>query len=131
MGLEECSIGLGLYVNRAVEDQQPPAVIREVLQDKTLSWQMEDIVRGEYRAPLTRYTQVFDELKAVYGMVVRGERLVIPEELQASVVQLVQEGHSVLEDSGPGPSEGEFMVSGNIKDVETLYPVKQRESKSN
>ena len=91
-----------IYVNRVVEDQLPPAITREVLQqatakDKTLSWLMEDITRGECRAALTRYTQVFDELMVVDGMVVRGERLVIPEELQASVVQLAHEGHPGFE----------------------------------
>ena len=91
-----------IYVNRVVEDQLPPAVTREVLQqatakDKTLSWLIEDITRGECRAALTRYTQVFNELTVVDGMVVRGERLVIPEELQASVVQLAHEGHPGFE----------------------------------
>ena len=40
---------------------------------------------------------MFEELTVVDGMVVRGERLVIPEELQASVVQLAHEGHPGFE----------------------------------
>ena len=91
-----------IYVNRVVEEQLPPAVTREVLQeatgkDKTLTWLMEDIARGECRAALTRFTQVFEELTVVDGMVVRGEKLVIPEELQATVVQLAHEGHPGFE----------------------------------
>ena len=91
-----------IYVNRVVEEQLPEAVTREMLKkatakDKTLNILMEDIQKGYCRKSLTRYTQIFDELAIVDGMVVRGEQLVIPEELQAIVVQLAHEGHPGFE----------------------------------
>ena len=54
---------------------------------------MEDIHKGVCRNSLTRYIQVFDELTVMHGMVVRGDQLVIPVELQPIVVQLAHEGH--------------------------------------
>ena len=83
-----------IYVNKII----PDAVTREMLQketvkDKTLSMLMEDIHRGVCRNSLTRYSQVFDELTVMEGMVVRGDQLVIPEELEPIVVQLAHEGH--------------------------------------
>ena len=87
-----------IYVNRLVEEQLPEAVTREMLKkatarDRTLTMLMDDIRQGGCRKSLTRYTQIFDELTIVDGMVVRGDKLVIPEELQAIVVQLAHEGH--------------------------------------
>ena len=51
---------------------------KETAKDKTLSMLMEDIHRGVSRNSLTRYSQVFDELTVMEGMVVRGDQLVIP-----------------------------------------------------
>ena len=87
-----------IYVNRVVEEMLPVAVTREMVKeatarDNTLTRLLEDIGSGVCRKSLTRYTQVFEELTAVDGMVVRGDRLVIPAELQAVVVQLVHETH--------------------------------------
>ena len=45
------------------------------------------------RKALTKYQQVFAELTVVDRLVLRGEQLVIPEELQLIVVQLAHEGH--------------------------------------
>ena len=91
-----------IFVNRLVEEQLPPAVTRHMLReacgkDKTMKMLVEDIVKGECRNSLTRYRQVFQELTIVDGMVVRGNQLVIPEELQAIVVQLAHEGHPGFE----------------------------------
>ena len=91
-----------IFVNRVMEEQLPDAVTREMLQqetakDKTLSMLMEDITKGVCRNSLTRFTQVFDELTIIDSMVVRGDQLVIPEELQPIVVQLAHEGHSGFE----------------------------------
>ena len=90
-----------IYVNRLVEEQCPLiAVTRQMLQeatarDKTLSKLIEDIGKGVCRKSLTGYTQVFDELMVVEGMVARGDQLVIPEKLQPIVVQLTHEGHLI------------------------------------
>ena len=87
-----------IYVNRVVEEMLPVAVTREMVKeatakDTTLMMIMEDLSKGVCRKSLTRYTQVFEELTVVDGMVVRGDRLVIPAELQAMVVQLAHETH--------------------------------------
>ena len=91
-----------IFVNRLVEEQLPPAVTRGMLReacrkDKTIKMLMEDIAKGECRKSLTRYSQVFQELTILDGMVVRGNQLVIPEELQPIVVQLAHEGHPGFE----------------------------------
>ena len=93
---------LEVYVNRVMEEQLPPAVTRDILKeatarDKPLRWLMEDLEKGECRKALTRYTQVFSELAVVDGMVMWGEQLVIPKELQPVVVQLAHEGHFMYE----------------------------------
>ena len=84
-----------IYVNKVMEEQLPDAVTKEILQqetakDKTLTMLIEDIHRGVCRNSLTRFSQVFDELTVMDGMVVRGDQLVIPEELQPIVVQLLR-----------------------------------------
>ena len=91
-----------IYVNRLVEEQLPPAVTKLMLReatakDSTLQMLMEDIAGGVCRKSLTRYCQVFEELSVVEGMVVRGEQLVIPAELQPVVVQLAHESHQGFE----------------------------------
>ena len=96
MGVE---INDEIFVNRVVEEQLPPAITREVLRkatgkDPKLQMLVEDIQASVCRKALTEYTQVFEELSVVDGMVVRGDhQLIIPEELQVLVVQLAHEGH--------------------------------------
>ena len=87
-----------IYVNRVLEDQLPSAITKDIIRDSTvkdevLSQVMEDIQKGVCRNSLTRYSKVFEELSVIDGMVVRGEQLVIPRDLQAMVVQLAHEGH--------------------------------------
>ena len=53
---------------------------------------VEDIKAGRCRNGLTRYTKVFHELTED-GVVMRGEQVVIPKELQPMVVHLAHEGH--------------------------------------
>ena len=91
-----------IYVNRVVEEMLPAAVTREMVKeatakDNTLVMLLEDIGRGVCRKTLTRYSQVFEELTAVDGMVVRGDQLVIPAELEPVVVQLAHETHQGFE----------------------------------
>ena len=89
---------LEIYVNRVVDDHLPPAVTRDVLreataQDDTLRKVMQDLERGQCRKGLTGYEQVFAEICEVDGMLMRGEQLIIPKELQAVVVQIAHEAH--------------------------------------
>lgn len=110
-----------IYVNRVVDEQLPPAVTREVLrkataEDKTMQMLITDVEKGVCRKALTRYQQVFAELTVVDGLVLRGEQLVIPEELQPIVVQLAHEGHmgydktiSTLRESNWFPGMGDMV----------------------
>ena len=87
-----------IYVNRLVDEQLPVAITKDMLRESTskdtkLQMLMEDIQIGQCRKALTRYTQVFEELSVVEGLVVRGQQLVIPGELQPLVVQIAHEGH--------------------------------------
>ena len=81
-----------------VEDQLPTAVTKKMMQhatqkDKELQKVMEDVKTGRCRNGLTRYTKVFFKLTEGEGIIRRGEQMVIPRELQATVVHLAQEGH--------------------------------------
>ena len=87
-----------VYVNRLVEDQLPQAITRKMMklataEDKELRLVLEDIGSGVCRNGLTRYTNVFPELSEVEGIVMRGDQIVIPRELQAMAVHLAHEGH--------------------------------------
>ena len=87
-----------IYVNRLVEDTMPDAVTKEMMEkatneDKEMKLLKEDIRRGECRKGLVKYRQVFDELSVVDGLVMRGEKLVVPEEMRPIVVLLAHEGH--------------------------------------
>ena len=87
-----------VYVNRLIQDQLPQAITRKLLRretakDETLIKLMEDINTGKCRPALHRYQQIFEELTVVDGLVVRGEQLIVPQALQAEVIQLAHEGH--------------------------------------
>ena len=87
-----------VYVNRLVEDQLPQAITRKMMklataEDKELRLVLEDIGSGVCRNGLTRFTNVFPELSEEEGIVMRGDQIVIPRELQATAVHLAHEGH--------------------------------------
>ena len=87
-----------MYVNRVMEDQLPQAITKKMMQlatgkEKELQLVLEDIGSGVCRNGLTRFTNVFPELTEVEGIVMRGDHVVIPRELQATVVHLAHEGH--------------------------------------
>ena len=98
---------LEIYVNRVVEDHLPAAITRDMMRDaikKDPEMQMliEDIRAGQCRKGLTRFIKVFDDLAVVDGLVLRGEQLLIPEELQVTAVQLAHEGHVLGHDKTLG-----------------------------
>ena len=99
---------LDVYVNRVVEDQLPTAVTRKMMQlathlDKELQKVKEDLRAGRCRNELTRFTKVFPELTEEEDIIMRGEQIVIPRELQATVVHLAHKGHLGQDKTlGPG-----------------------------
>jgi hypothetical protein len=96
LGVEEDDTEL--WVNRLLEEQLPTAITRKMLrkataEDEQLKHLMEDIQEGTCRKALHRFDKVFEELATVDGIVMRGDQLIIPGQLQAQVVELAHEGH--------------------------------------
>ena len=42
---------------------------------------------------MRKYSKVFNELAAVDGLVLRGERIVVPQTLREAMVKIAHEGH--------------------------------------
>ena len=63
--------------------------IQIAVKDMTSKWPQRKKLSGNL---LTLY-DVADELSIKYGMLHRGDRIVIPDELQSRVIQLAHEGH--------------------------------------
>ena len=87
-------------MNRVVNESLPDAVTTPVVRhytekDKMLSMLLKDVLKGRLRAELrnTKYEKIFSELIVVQGVLLRGERMVVPEELQAYVLALPHKGH--------------------------------------
>ena len=56
--------------------------------DPKMKMLLEEIQAGQCRNTLPAYTKVFEELSEVGGLVMRGEKLVLPKKLQPSAIQL-------------------------------------------
>ena len=100
LGIEDMEDEAEFVVNRVVNEAIPDAVTLPVVRhymekDSMLKMLLEDVLKGRLRAELhgTSYERVFGELTAVQGVLLRGERMVIPKELQADVLALAHEGH--------------------------------------
>ncbi len=86
-----------------VQQTVPKSLSMKEIQDETASDHelaplMMMIQTGSRRAfkkhgKLRKYWQVFPELSIVRGMVMRGDRIVIPEALQSRVIDISHEGH--------------------------------------
>ena len=99
-GIEEEDEDGEIWVNRVIQDVVPEAVtlaeVREATQqDPLLSKLMADIQRGRLSEELrnTEYKGVFEELTTTSGVILKGERLVMPKALHPMVIALAHEGH--------------------------------------
>ena len=89
------------YVNHIVKNNTPKAVTKEQVQkatdeDPTLLALKGCIHQGRIDAKaenLQAYEHVFSELAVVDGIVVRGDRIVVPEILRQRMVDIAHEGH--------------------------------------
>ena len=72
-----------------------PVLRKFTKEDLTLSQLGEDVQQGRLRTGLTntKYKQVFQEMSWVDGVLLRGDRLVIPNKLKANILALAHEGH--------------------------------------
>ena len=93
---------MGEKVDRV--DTSEPAVAIEQLQkatseDKMMVRLVKAVQTGQGRAELRKsaYEQVLPELSCVQGVLVRVERVVVPDSLQAAVVTLAHKGHLGIE----------------------------------
>ena len=80
----------------------PDAITTEQMQEATMTCpEMKElksaIERGyidkENKAPLKPYTKIFTELSIEEDLILRGERIVVPEKLRKQVVQIAHESH--------------------------------------
>ena len=92
---EEEREDMEIIVNRIVNESIPDAVTLPVVRhytklNGTLNQLAEDVMRGRLRPELkkTKYGTVFSELTYTQGILLRQERIVIPDELRADVIAL-------------------------------------------
>ena len=89
------------YVNYVVTCNTPNAVTKEQVrkttdEDPTLIWLKGCIRQGWIDASaenLQAYKHIFSELAVVDGIVVRGDRIVVPGILRQRMIEIAHEGH--------------------------------------
>ena len=88
-----------ILVNRVIEDLLPEAITIDKLRyatanDPKLSLLKEDILSSKYcRKELLQYKQIFKELSYINRVIMRGNRIVIPDSLQADFITKAHEAH--------------------------------------
>jgi hypothetical protein len=99
-GIEDEQEDQEFSINRLIEDDLPEAVTRQELKeamaaDEELSQVIKDVKAGRASpdTAASQYGKVYEELTAEDGLLLKGERLVIPPKLQAQVIALSHEGH--------------------------------------
>ena len=88
-----------IYVNRIIEDLLPHAIPlilmqKETQEDAELQQLKEDIIsRKQCRKDLTSFRGIFHELSYMNGLILRGEKIVVPRSLQSDVIGLAHDCH--------------------------------------
>ena len=86
-------------MNRVIEDLFPEAITIDKLRhataiDPKLLLLKEDILSNKYcRKTVLQYKQMFEELPYINGVIMRGNRSVIPDSLQANCIATAHEAH--------------------------------------
>ena len=100
MGIEEEEEDCEIHVRRVVENSLPDAVTMTDLRNQMdrnveMKQLMEDVKKGKLSKGMkqSEYAKAFEELTVEQGVLLRGQRLVIPPELQADCIALAHEGH--------------------------------------
>ena len=100
LGVEEEAEEGEIWTSRIVEEQVPMAVtleeIRQAIEKQPLlRLVIRDLKAGKMSQEVadTEFKKVFGELTITQGLLLRGDRLVIPRELQAKVIAAAHEGH--------------------------------------
>ena len=92
--------GTEVLINRVIEDNLPAAVTipelkKETAADKVLS-QLISLIgkdRCDNTKDLKPYSHVFSELWTIDGLLMRNDKIVIPQSLQARCIEAAHEGH--------------------------------------
>ena len=93
---DDCEIIFNRVEHGYMPDDVTLPVLRQFTKENlTLSQLGEDVQQGRLRTGLTntKYKQVFQEMSWVDGVLLRGDRLVIPNKLKANILALAHEGH--------------------------------------
>ena len=97
--------GNDIYVNRVIDESLPSAItMAMVRQETSIDSAMQGLMRcitshnkqrceKEYR----EFSNVFDDLTVIDGVIIKGGQVVIPESLRAEVIGLAHEGHQYAE----------------------------------
>ena len=89
------------YVNFVIENDIPKAISKEEIivstgNDRELQKLIKCVEEKSIDhkdADLRKYSNVFNELAVVDGLVLRGERIVVPQTLREAMVKIAHEGH--------------------------------------
>ena len=102
MGIEGEEEDAEFAVNCILEDDLPGAITMEVMrreteEDQVLQGVMADLEKGHMGkfTAASEYGKVFGELTSWDGLILRGERLVVPPKLRADTIALAHETHGL------------------------------------
>ena len=98
LGIEDVEEDAEIIVNRIMEVTDAitlPILEHHTEQDSQLSALMKDVMRGRlHHQPITPgYKECFEELSVKDGILLRGDRLVIPTSLRSDTLAAAHEGH--------------------------------------
>ena len=100
LGIEDEEEDMEIIVNRVDVGYVPEAVTLEVLkqkmvEDKLLKGVMKDVQSGKVGVATkgSKYEKVFEELSCIQGVLMRGNRAVVPDAVVAEILELAHEGH--------------------------------------
>ena len=104
LGIEDEDDNQEFSINRVIEDNMPDAVTLMMVQlatkeDQVLSRVEQDVKSGKMSeaTKTSEYGKVFEELTAANGVLLKGEKLVIPAKLKEDVIIVSHEGHGLGE----------------------------------
>ena len=92
-----------IFVNRVLDEVVPSAISmatmqKETREDAQLRKLKEDVLsRKQCRKDLPSFRGIFSELSCINDLILRGEKIVVPKNLQCDIIGLAHEGHQGIE----------------------------------
>ena len=100
LGVEDETEDMEIIVNRVGVGYVPEAVTLEVIKeytskDEVLSSVMKEVQKGQPGQAVkeSKYEGIFEQLACVQGLLLKGNRVVIPNELVPDILEIAHEGH--------------------------------------